>query len=332
VNPGTGCVVATIPDKPWSATIFESQGKVEADCQIDIDLPVMPSSGWVILMDSMYSGVWLFSRIGESDIVYDIQDFRELYFNEFVLPRYLTMMELADASLHEMCCLVRLATLAQHAGIPLGDNPLPENLIGFVHSLQPVAFRVIQLPAAWQHKKATIECVDGLSGDGFLKVDGGRFGVYVDSGESTIKLTWLERSSPCICGSCGRVMTQEQWFSHRHGNSLTVLGREFVAKPLIDWPSVIDLVEQSLLDAIAKKSTSAPHGLEIIWASLQDSFRKRNLSKPMSPEDWVKAIFSSWRKLFHLVNGAKPDHDWASLWRSVEQYGNALTNLAIGKG
>lgn len=331
VDTGSGYVLGIIPDKPWEATISESQGKVGAGSQVDIDVPVIPPSGWIILMDSAYSGVWLFSHIGEAGVVYDIKDFQALYCSEFVLPSYLSIVELADTTLYQMCCLVQIAALARQAGIPSKTDPLPENLTSFVHGLQPVAFRTIKLDGAWRHKEATMECMNGLSGDGFLTVDGGRFRVYVDPGGPAIKLTWLERSSPCICGSCGRVMTQEQWFSHRHGNSLTVLRREFDAQPLLDWSSVIELVESSLLDAIAKKSVSAPHGLEFIWASLQDSFRKRNINRPMSPEEWVKAIFASWRNLFYLVNGAKPGHDWASLWKSIEQYGDALTNLAIGK-
>jgi hypothetical protein len=329
VDSGTKCALVIIPDKPWEATISESQGKVWAGSQIDIDVPVRSLLGWIVLMDSAYSGAWLFSRIGEADVVYDIEDFQALYRSEFVLPPYLSMVELADTNLYQMCCLTRLAALARQVGIPLRTDPLPKKLASFVHCLQPFAFRAIQLAGAWQHKEATMEYVDGLSGKGFLKVDGGRFRVYVAPDGPSIKLTWLEHSSPCICGSCGRVMTQEQWFSHRHGDSLTLLGREFVAKPLVDWSSVIDLVEHSLLDAIAKNSALAPHGLEIIWASLQDSFRKRNINRPVSPEEWVKAILASWRSLFCLVNGAKPDHDWVSLWRSVEQHGDALTNLAI---
>lgn len=331
VDSGTGCVLAIIPDKPWKASISESQGKVGADSQIDIDVPVMPISGWIILMDNAYSGALLFSRIGEADIVYDIEDFQTLYCSEFILPCYLTTVELADDRLHQMCCLALLASLAQQARIPSRTDPQPENLTNFIHGLQPVAFRTIELAGAWQHKEATLECGDGPSGHGSLKVDGGRFTVYVDPGGPEIKLTWLEDSSPCVCGSCGRVMTQQQWQWHRHGNSVTLLPREFFAKPLVNWPSVIDLVERSLLDAIAKKSASAPHGLDAIWASLQYSFRERTINRSMSPEEWVKSIFTSWRNLFRVVNGAKPDYDWASLWGSVEQYEDALTNLAMGK-
>lgn len=329
VDPGTGCGLGIIPNKPWYKNICESQGTVSSDSQIEIDLLVIPSSGWIILTDSAYSSVWLFSRIGESDVAYDIQDFQALYQDEFSLPCYLAMVEQADASLHQMCCLVRLANLARNANIPLRDDSLPENLTNFVQSLQPVSFRVIQLTGAWRHKKATMECINGLSGHGLLKVDGGCFKVYVDPSGPGIKLTWLEHSSPCICGTCGRVMTQEQWFSHSDGNSLTVLGREFVAQPLMDWLPVIDVVEQSLLEAVAKQSVSAPHGLDPIWSSLQDSFRKRNVSEPVSPENWIKGAFSSWRKLFDLVKGAKPDHDWIFLWESVKQYRDALVNLVI---
>lgn len=331
VDSGTGCVLVTIPDKPWKTSISESQGKVGADSQTEIDAPVMPILGWIILMDNDYSGAWLFSRIGEADIVYDIEDFQTLYYSEFILPCYLKIVELADDRLHQMCCLARLASLAQQARIPSQTGPLPENLINFIRGLQTVAFRTIELTGAWQHKEATLECADGHSSHGSLKVDGGRFTVYVDPGGPEIKLTWLEDSSPCVCGSCGRVMTQQQWHRHRHGDSVTLLPREFFAKPIVNWPSVIDLVERSLLDAIAKKSASAPHRLDAIWASLQHSFRKRTINRYMSPEEWVKSIFASWRNLFRLVNGTKPDHDWASLWESVEQYKDALTNLAMGE-
>lgn len=336
VDAGTGCVLAIIPDKPWEASISESKGKVGADSQIDIDVPVMPISGWIVLMDNAYSGAWLFSRVGEADIVYDIEDFQALYCSEFILPCYLTTAELVDDRLHQMCCLTRLATLARQMEIPLETVPLPENLANFVHGLPPVAFRAIQLPGKWQHKETTVEYIDGLSGHGFLKVDFKRFRVYIEPGGPAIKLTWLENSSPCICEGCGRVMTQQEWSAHRYGdrchaNSMTILNMEFVAKPLVNWSVVIDLVERSLLDAIAKRSASAPHGLDAIWASLQDSFRERTVNRSISPEGWVKSIFASWRNLFRLVNGAKPDYDWPSLWGSVEQYEDALTNLAMGK-
>lgn len=329
VDAETGCVLGIIPDRPWYTAICESERTVGPDMQVDIDLPVMSSSGWIILTDSTYSGVWLFSRIGQSDIAYDIQDFQTLYQNEYDLPYYLTMVEQTDAGLHQMCCMVRLANLARNAKIPLRDEPLPESLINFVQSIQPVSSQVIQLTGAWRDKKATIECVDGLSGYGFLKVDRGRYRVSVHPLGPGIKLIWLEHSSPCICGTCGRVMTQEWWFSHRDGNSLTVLGREFVAQPLIDWPSVIDIVEQSLLQAVAKQSMLAPNGLDLVWSSLQDSFRNRIMSERISPENWIKGTFSSWRRLFDLVNGVKPVSDWSSLWESIEQYKDALITLAI---
>jgi hypothetical protein len=124
-------------------------------------------------------------------------------------------------------------------------------------------------------------------------------------------------------------MTQEQWFSHRDGNNLIVLGREFVVQALIDWPSAIDGVEQALLEAVAKQSVFAPHDLDLVWSSLQDSFRNRNISEHISPENWINGTFSSWRKLFDLVNGVKPGCDWVPLWESVEQYGDALVKLFI---
>jgi len=337
VDPGIEYVVAAISNKPWKDGIYESQGKMGTGCQIEINLPKIPQEGWIILMDSDYSYTWLFSRLGESKIMFDIQDFQELYSAKFVLPRYLSMVEQADDSLHQMCCLVRIANLAQCAKIPLPDDPLPGTLVRFVQSLKPTAFPVIQLPSAWRYKKATMEVVDSSSGYGFIEVDGGRYRVHVEPSGLGIKLRWLEHSPPCICGSCGRVMTQAQWFSHRHGNSLDVAPareREFVAKPLADWPSVMHLVEQSLLDAIVQKNTAAPYGLESVWASLQESFRKRKIGGPVSPKEWVEMIFSSWRKLFYLVNDSDRDnaaYDWASLWASIEQYREGLANLEIGK-
>jgi hypothetical protein len=329
VNPGTEFLAISIPERSWDVTVFESHGEVGVDCRIDVDVPVIPTLCWVMLMDSEYSGVWLFSRIGESDVVYNIQDFRKLCSKEFSLPCYLTMVEPTDASLRQMCCLVRLAALAQHAKIPLADQPLSDSLIGFVNGLQPTDLRSIQLDGKWLYKKATMERIDSFSHHGFLEVEGRRFRVYVDPSEQEIRLTWLESSGPCICGSCGQIMTQEQWFSHNDGNSLTLLGREFTAEPLMDWPSVIELVELSLLNAIGKKSVSAPNGLDVIWASLQDSFRKSN--RRMSPKEWVEGIFSSWRNLFYLVNSEESEHDWTSIWRAVEPYNDALTNLEIGK-
>jgi len=329
VDSGTECVLVTIPDKPWKKSISKRQGKVGAGSQIKINVPVMPILGWIILMDNDCSGAWLLSRIGKTDIVYDIEDFQTLCYSEFILPPYLRTMELADDPLHQLCCLARLASLAKQARIPSETDPLPENLINFIRGLQPVTFRTIELTGAWQHTEATLECPNGPSSQGSLKVGDERFTVYVDSDGPKIRLTWLEDSSPCVCGSCGRVMTQQGWYRHRHGNTVTLLPKEFFAKPIVNWPSVIDLVERSLLDAIAKNSESAPRWLDVIWGSLQYSYRKRTINTYMPPEQWVKSVFASWRDLFRLVNGTKPEHDWVPLWGSVEQYDGALTNLAI---
>jgi hypothetical protein len=329
VDKDTGCVLVVIPDKPWEAPIRETYGKVEVDSQVDVEMPVVPKSGWIVLTDNAYSGAWLFSCIREPQTEYDIEDFQAVHGSTFILPCYLAMVKLADDRVHQMFCLARLAILARHARTPSEDDPLPGNLTGFIGSLQSAAFRTVELASPWRLKQATLEWDDSLSGYGFLTVDDGRFRVYVDPGGPEIKLKWLEDSSPCICGGCGRIMTKRQWDWHRHGNAVTLLPRDFLAKPLVNWPSVMDLVERAILDAIAKQSSSPPRGLDSIWASLQRSFRKRTISRPISPEEWVESVFASWRILFHLVNGEKSDHDWVSVWKSIEEYEDALKNLAI---
>lgn len=327
VNPGKEFLAIGIPERPWDVKVFETHGKVSVGCGIDVEIPVTPTLCWIMLIDSEHAGVWLFSCIGEANVVYNIQDFRNLCSEEFSLPYYLSIIEPTDARICQMCSLIRLAALAQHAKIPQADQPLPEFLVGFVQHLRPTDLRLIQLDGKWHYKRATMEKVDSVSRHGLLKVDGRYFRVHVDVIEQKIRLTWLESSAPCICGSCGQIMTQEQWHSHNDGNSLTLLGREFTAEPWMDWPSVIELVEKSVLNAIDKRSVSAPNGLDVIWASLQDSFRKDNML--MSPKEWVEGIFSSWRDMFYLVNSEELKHDWASIWKAVKPYKDALTNLEI---
>lgn len=329
VDAGTGCVLVGVADKPWRAGISETQGKVGADSQTGIDMPAMLTSGWIILMDAAHSGAWLLSRIGEDLSACHVEDFWEVYHSEFTLPYYLTTVELADDDLHQMCSLARLADLVRRARIPSGTDPLPEAINTFLHGLQSVAFRAVELTGAWPRRHATLECGDGPSGDGLLAVDGGRFRVYVDADKPEIKLTWGEDSSPCLCGDCRRIMTQQQWHRHRHGDSLVILPRGFLARPLVDWSSVVDTAEHSLMDAIIGGSTSPPHGLDDIWISLECSYSK--VKRSISPEDWVKSVFASWRNLFRLVNDAEADYDWVSLWKSVEHYEDALVDLAMGK-
>ena len=323
--------LGVIPEKPWGSMISECSGELSEGSEIDVDVPGVPILGWVVITDAGHTSAWLLSRIGEGGIVYDVEDLRAVYSCGFMLPSYLARVELADGELRQMCCLVRLADLARHAGVPLRTDPLNERLLELVRLFEPVSFRVIQLGGAWQHKRATVDDDPSGSGDGLLMVDGGRFSVRIQTDGHRIRLSWLENSGPCICGSCGHLMTQQQWHSHRHGNSFISLPRESVSEPVVDWSSVVDLVERSLLDAIAVEARSAPRGLEDFWTSLQESFRQGSKDISMSPDQWVKAVFASWRKLFHMVNGAGSVCDWVLLWESVEQYEAALLSLPIGK-
>lgn len=334
VQEGTGFVLAVLPHKPWNSSIQELAGVVGPDSEVQVDLMAEePSNGWILLSDAIEETVWLLSHIGEGDGNYNGGDFSLAYRVNLNLPSYVNVCARSNQKLLEMCCLVWIAELAREALIPLEDDPLPDNIVKFLKSLEPTVFSMVRLPYRWGNKRARVESSDHPSGRAFLVVDGQRFLVYVTSLGSKTKATWGEESGPCICMACHKVMTQRLLYSHRckyHG-SFQILDREFIVEPIIDWAATMEIIERVIVEAIAHQLDKGPKGLESLWAPLQKSFRNRQVEEAISPDAWVKKVFSLWRELFDLVNGKTSQKDWISLWESTAPYRYALMNLMSGK-
>jgi hypothetical protein len=332
VQEGTPFVLSFVPDRPWNSNIEECSGVVDSNLELRVNLPSENPIRWITLSDASKEAVWLLTTIGQEDTRYTNEDFFLAYKAGCRLPSHISSCIPIDQRFQEMRCIIWVAELARYANIPLRDEPLPENINKFLKGIDLRKFLKIRLPSELDNKEARVELQNYSSGDGILSVDKQAFHVRLTTVGSYLKMTWLESSGPCICLCCQRLMTQARWLSHEcSAKNARVLGkREFVVEPIVDWLSAMGTIESALLEAIAEGAKDGPIELGNVWTSLQESFRNREVEGVISPEAWVKNVFSIWRELFELVNRSSSSQNWTAMWESIATYRHALVNLVRG--
>lgn len=331
-DPGTTCRLSLVPNKPWVLPMYEVQSVVGTDsfvrCQVTTSVP----NGWLILTDSVSDLVWLLSSIGTSTEEYSLADFNQACKHDFTLPDYILEAGYGYSRFRKMCSLVHVARLTRLALIPSLTTPMPENLAALSRERNLLRTILVQLPPAWGGHIATIALLTDPLRGGLLQVGGREFRVQIVSIGTLSWVLWDESSGPRVCGTCRNIMTQSQWHTHNCGGvadrPVHVPGRAFELTSYVNWPALIDAIEQLLLDALAEESTEGPRGLEPVWASLQETFRARLKSPPMSPADWVKGSTAGWRLLFNVLNNRQQTIDWLSISDTTKPFENGIIALA----
>lgn len=331
-EPGTDCRLSLVATRPWAMPMYEVQSVVGADSFVRSKLTTQISNGWLILADSASDLAWLLSSVGASVEEYSFADFQQAYEHDVILPDYILGAGWGDSGFCKMRSLVQVARLAKLALIPSLASPIPENLAALSRGQNLQKTILVQLPPDWGGHVAKIVLFPDPQRGGLMQLGGRELRIQIVSIGELSWAVWDESSAPRVCGACRGMMTESQWHTHRCGGvddrPFQVPRRAFRLMQYVDWPGIMDSIEQLLLDAVAEESTEGPNGLEAVWASLQETFRSRPKSPPMSPADWIKGSTAGWRLLFDVLNNRQPTVDWLSISDTVRPFENGIVALA----